>query len=127
MKYCKPTFIRKKFLRGIFLREQIVVGFCFFFYKATFFKSKLTLKILFQLPVIFKQIRESIGGMYSHSPDDAIFLLNKWDTLVLKHQKTDFFEKTKKKLCDVWPEAKADHILKFAAARVRLFYKLHTK
>lgn len=99
-----------------------MLAYIFFIYK-----SKLKLKRLFQLPVIFKQIRKSMKSMYSHSPEDAIFLLNKWDALVLKHQKTDFFEKTKKRLCDVWSEAKADHILKFAAARVRLSYKIQTK
>lgn len=66
-------------------------------------------------------------SMYSHSPEDAIFLLNKWETLILKHQKTDFFEETKKKLCRLWPEAKADYIIKFAAAWVRLSYKILIK
>lgn len=62
----------------------------------TLCKNIFILTILFKLPVIFKQIRESMKSMYSHSPDDAIFLLNKWDALVLKHQKTDFFEKRKR-------------------------------
>lgn len=116
-----PTDLDKVFLsrNGQFLAYNLYII-------TPYVKVYLNSQDFFQLPVIFKQIRESMKSMYSHTPDDAIFLLNKWDALILKHQKKDFFEETKKKLCQLWPEAKADYIIQFAAARVRLSFKIHT-
>jgi predicted GTPase len=74
--------------------------------------------ILLQLLRLLKRVRGSLNHMHSFNPEDAIFLLNKWDTLVLKKRKTDLFEETKRKLHNIWEEVDDKYILKFAAARV---------
>lgn len=75
-----------------------------------------------QLVRILKRVRKSLNQMHSFDPEDAIFLLNKWDTLVLKNRKIDLFEETKKKLHDIWEEVDDKYILKFAAAKVSNFH-----
>ncbi|XP_061165560.1 dynamin-like protein 2 [Saccostrea echinata] len=68
---------------------------------------------------IIKHVRESMNLMYCLDPEDAIFLLNKWDTVVSKKKrKKDLYEELKDKVHEIWEGVKDKTILKFASALV---------
>ncbi|XP_062604953.1 uncharacterized protein LOC134266745, partial [Saccostrea cucullata] len=70
---------------------------------------------------IIKRIRESMNQMYCFDPEDAIFLLNKWDAVVDKRRtrRRDTYMELKDKVHTIWKEAKDRNILKFASAKVQ--------
>lgn len=63
-----------------------------------------------------------MDNMVSFSPEDVIFLLNKWDTIAHEnHDKLDeFFEKTKTSLRQLWKEVKMSCIFKISAVKVQV-------
>ncbi|XP_062581662.1 mitofusin-1-like [Saccostrea cucullata] len=69
---------------------------------------------------IIKRVRESMSHMYCLDPEDAIFLLNKWDAVVRqkKKRKKDLYEELKEKVHKIWEGVKDRNILKFASAMV---------
>jgi hypothetical protein len=60
-------------------------------------------------------VRESLNQMHSFDPRDAIFLLNKWETLSRKQSKVELFEELKRKVHGIWKDVEDRQILKFAA------------
>lgn len=56
--------------------------------------------------------------MHSFDPKDAIFLLNKWDSMKRSERKSEVFKKLKGKLGDTWKDVEENYILKFAATEV---------
>ncbi|XP_061165679.1 uncharacterized protein LOC133174594 [Saccostrea echinata] len=73
-----------------------------------------------RLPHIIKHVRQSMSRMYSFDPQDAIFLLNKWDTVIppKRKRKKDLYEDLKEKVHEMWEDVKDTNILKFASAKV---------
>ncbi|XP_061165684.1 dynamin-like protein 2 [Saccostrea echinata] len=68
---------------------------------------------------IIKSVRQSMSQMYCFNPEDAIFLLNKWDAVPQKkNRKRDLYEELKEKVHDIWEDVKDSNILKFASAKV---------
>lgn len=81
--------------------------------------------IFFQLCQITAHLRNSMNkGMCCFSPEDTIFLLNKWDTIEHDKRKDMFFESTKTKIRNIWKEIDERHILKFSAIKVCMEYVL---
>nr|XP_022304819.1 uncharacterized protein LOC111111919 isoform X1 [Crassostrea virginica] len=69
---------------------------------------------------ITAHLRNSMNkGMCCFSPEDTIFLLNKWDTIEHDKRKDKFFESTKTKIRNIWKEINERHILKFSAIKGR--------
>nr|XP_022309254.1 uncharacterized protein LOC111114991 isoform X2 [Crassostrea virginica] len=69
---------------------------------------------------ITTHLRNSMNeGMCCFSPEDTIFLLNKWDTIEHDKRKDKFFESTKTKIRHIWKEINERHILKFSAIKGR--------
>lgn len=71
------------------------------------------------IPVLSK-VRDSMDGMVSFSPEDVIFLLNKWDTISHEdvEQQETFFLKAKECLHQTWKELDDSCIFKFSAKKV---------
>lgn len=61
-----------------------------------------------------------MDGMVSFSPEDVIFLLNKWDTISHEdvEQQETFFLKAKECLHQTWKELDDSCIFKFSAKKV---------
>lgn len=51
-------------------------------------------------------------------PEDAIFVLNKWDAIPDENQRDAFFENTNKQIHAIWKDVDDRHILKLSAAKV---------
>lgn len=70
-----------------------------------------------------------MAGMVSFSPEDVIFLLNKWDTIF--HEEDDqlknYFEETKKCLRKVWDDVDESRIFKISAKQVSTVYIIISK
>lgn len=70
-----------------------------------------------------------MAGMVSFSPEDVIFLLNKWDTIT--HVDEDnleiFFEKTKENLRKVWNDVDESRIFRISATKVSKIYIIEKK
>ena len=58
--------------------------------------------------------------MVCFNPEDTIFLLNKWDTLLEDDDKETFLKETKEKLHSIWEEINDNNILEISAGRVRI-------
>ena len=58
--------------------------------------------------------------MCCFSPEDTIFVLNKWDTIEDDGGIDKFFQSAKKKLRKIWTEIDEKHIIKLAASKVRM-------
>ncbi|XP_062575016.1 dynamin-like protein 2, partial [Saccostrea cucullata] len=73
-----------------------------------------------RLSHIIKHVRQSMSQMYSFDPQDAIFLLNKWDSIIptKKRRKKDLYEELRETVHEMWEDVKDTNILKFAAAKV---------
>lgn len=78
----------------------------------------------FQLLPVLSEVKNLMPGMVSFSPEDVIFLLNKWDTI--SHEDADevekYFEKTKAHLRKVWDKVDESYIFKISAKKVSLYY-----
>lgn len=75
--------------------------------------------LLFKLVRIIKHIRDSMTGkMFCFSPEDTLFVLNKWDSIEDDEENEEFFESTKTKLQTIWREVDDRHILKLSAIKV---------
>lgn len=73
----------------------------------------------FKLVRIIKHIRDSMTGqMFCFSPEDTLFVLNKWDSIEDDEENEEFFELTKTKLQTIWREVDDRHILKLSAIKV---------
>nr|XP_022307813.1 uncharacterized protein LOC111113814 [Crassostrea virginica] len=67
---------------------------------------------------IIKHIRDSMTGqMFCFSPEDTLFVLNKWDSIEDDEENEEFFESTKTKLQTIWREVDDRHILKLSAIK----------
>lgn len=68
-----------------------------------------------------------MAGMVSFSPEDVIFVLNKWDTISHEHDdKMDkFYEETKAYLREVWDKVDETRIFKISAKKVSLCYIIY--
>ncbi|XP_062577144.1 uncharacterized protein LOC134266748 [Saccostrea cucullata] len=72
-----------------------------------------------RLSHIIKHVRQSMSRMYCFDPQDAIFLLNKWDTVIQKkNRKKDLYEELRDTVHEIWEDVKDTNILKFTAAKV---------
>ena len=60
--------------------------------------------LLLQLNRVIKRVRESLTMMPCFCPKDAIFVLNKWDTIHDEDEKMEFLALTKRKLRELWKE-----------------------
>lgn len=71
------------------------------------------------LPVLSK-IRTSVDEMVSFSPEDVIFLLNKWETLSHNdtNEQEEFFKETKEFLQETWKEVDEQCIFRISATKV---------
>ena len=58
------------------------------------------------------------GQMFCFSPEDTLFVLNKWDSIEDDEENEEFFESTKTKLQTIWREVDDRHILKLSAIKV---------
>ena len=74
--------------------------------------------LLFKLVRIIKHIRDSMTDMFCFSPEDTLFVLNKWDSIEDDEEKEEYFESTKTKLQSIWREVDDKHILKLSATKV---------
>ena len=66
-------------------------------------------------------VRKSLTTMPCFSPDEAIFVLNKWDTILEEDHRREFLDITKEKLHDLWEEIDDNNIFKLAAASCFFF------
>lgn len=70
-----------------------------------------------------------MAGMVSFSPEDVIFLLNKWDCI--SHEDEDnleiFFEKTKENLRNVWNDVDESRIFRISTKKVSKIYIIEKK
>ena len=74
---------------------------------------------------IIKHIRDSMTGkMFCFSPEDTLFVLNKWDSIEDDEESEEFFESTKTKLRTIWREVDDKHILKLSAVKVNMYLQL---
>lgn len=71
------------------------------------------------LPVLSK-IRTSVDEMVSFSPEDVIFLLNKWETLSHNdaNEQEEFFKETKESLQVTWKEVDEQCIFRISAKKI---------
>ena len=125
-------------LKYILLQKYLYHMYATFFYKVDSIISPAFLRnshqittlpcwiqLSFQLCQITAHLRNSMNkGMCCFSPEDTIFLLNKWDTIEHDKRKDKFFESTKTKIRNIWKEINERHILKFSAIKVCLKYVL---
>lgn len=58
------------------------------------------------------------GQMFCFTPEDTLFVLNKWDSIEDDKDNEEFFESTKIKLQTIWREVDDKHILKLSAVKV---------
>lgn len=77
-------------------------------------------KLTFQLIPVLSKVKDSMDKMVSFSPEDVIFLLNKWDTISHEdvEQQETYIEKTKKCLHQIWKKVDDSCIFKFSAKKV---------
>lgn len=77
-------------------------------------------KLTFQLIPVLSKVKDSMDGMVSFSPEDVIFLLNKWDSISHEdvEQQETYFEETKKYLHQTWKKVDDSCIFKFSAKKV---------
>ena len=54
-------------------------------------------------------------------PDEAIFVLNKWDTILEEDHRRELIDITKEKLHELWEEIDDNNIFKLAAASYFVF------
>lgn len=70
-----------------------------------------------------------MAGMVSFSPEDVIFLLNKWDCI--SHEDEDdlenYFENTKENLRNVWNDVDESRIFRISARKVSKIYIIEKK
>ncbi|XP_062610414.1 uncharacterized protein in xynA 3'region-like [Saccostrea cucullata] len=71
-----------------------------------------------RLPHIIRKVRESMSRMYCFDAQDAIFLLNKWDTLSKKTNREALYEELRVTVHEIWEDVKDTNILKFSADKV---------
>lgn len=62
--------------------------------------------------------------MVSFSPEDVIFLLNKWDTIAHSdaNEQEEFFKETKEYLQKMWEEVDEQCIFRISAVKVPTFH-----
>lgn len=76
--------------------------------------------VIFQILPVLSKVKSSMHEMVSFSPEDVIFLLNKWDTI--SHEDDDqlekFIEDTKKCLHQWWREVDDSCIFRLSASKV---------
>ena len=75
---------------------------------------------IFQVLKIIEHIRSSMTKMVCFKPEDTIFLLNKWDTLLEDDDPPTFLKETKERLHSIWEEINDNNILPISAGRVRI-------
>lgn len=63
---------------------------------------------------ILDHVKKSLKGMVCFDPDDVIFLLNKWDTLLHDDEKEMFFKTTEEHLRHIWKDVKSERILRLS-------------
>lgn len=70
-----------------------------------------------------------MAGMVSFSPEDVIFLLNKWDTIthVDEDDLENYFENTKENLRNVWDDVDESRIFRISATKVLKIYIIEKK
>ena len=72
-----------------------------------------------QLCRIVTSLRNSMEKTMScFSPEDTIFVLNKWDSIARDKRKDEFFNLTKARIQTDWKEIKEGHVLKLTATEV---------
>lgn len=78
---------------------------------------------------MLSDVKDSMDEMVCFSPEDVIFLLNKWETI--SHESDDkiksFFEETKTCLRKVWEKIDESNIFKISAIKVLVYYIIHFK
>lgn len=86
------------------------------------------LNVIFQILPVLSKVKNNMHEMVSFSPEDVIFLLNKWDTI--SHEDDDqlekFIEETKECLHQWWREVDDSCIFRVSASKVLLYYRLKT-
>lgn len=67
--------------------------------------------------------------MVSFSPEDVIFLLNKWDTISHEDdgQLEKYFKETKQNLRNMWNDVDESRIFKISACKVLTIYIIISK
>ncbi|XP_078328855.1 uncharacterized protein LOC144623867 isoform X3 [Crassostrea virginica] len=65
---------------------------------------------------VIRHVRRSLITMPCFSPNEAIFVLNKWDTILEEDDRRECLDITKEKLHELWKEVDDNNILKLAAA-----------
>lgn len=70
-----------------------------------------------------------MAGMVSFSPEDVIFLLNKWDCIPLKDENIlkNYFKGTKAYLRNVWNDVDESRIFRISAIKVSKIYIIEKK
>lgn len=70
-----------------------------------------------------------MAGMVSFSPEDVIFLLNKWDTIthVDEDDLENYFENTKENLRNVWNDVDESRIFRISTKKVSKIYIIEKK
>lgn len=58
--------------------------------------------------------------MVSFNPEDVIFLLNRWDTMLEDDEKDEYFESTKTRIRSIWKKTKDTRILKLSMNKVKI-------
>lgn len=78
---------------------------------------------------MLSDVKDSMARMVCFSPEDVIFLLNKWDTI--SHEGDDqienFFKKTKTYLRKVWEKVDESNIFRISATKVKVYYIINLK
>lgn len=70
-----------------------------------------------------------MAGMVSFSPEDVIFLLNKWDCIPHEDENIlkNYFKKTKAYLRNVWNDVDESRIFRISAIKVSKIYIIEKK
>lgn len=70
-----------------------------------------------------------MAGMVSFSPEDVIFLLNKWDCISHEDEDTlkNYFKETKAYLRIVWNDVDESRIFRISARKVSKIYIIEKK
>ncbi|XP_078327868.1 uncharacterized protein LOC111109476 isoform X2 [Crassostrea virginica] len=74
-----------------------------------------------RLTRLIEHVRVSLTKMPCFCPDEAIFVLNKWDTILEEDHRRELIDITKEKLHELWEEIDDNNIFKLAAASSFVF------
>lgn len=93
--------------------------------KSRFFGLKTYFFISFsQLLRIINSLRESMKQMVCFSPEDTLFVLNRWDTIPTRQQ-LNFFNSTRERIKSIWSENIDQHIVRLSGGKVKKLYLLY--